>query len=169
MAKPKQPRNKVPHNQITPELLRSLFSYNKNTGLLTRIKNGRRAGFIASNGYFYVSVGNRWLLVHRVIWAIETGHWPKNKIDHKNRIRSDNTWGNIREASDIENGRNISVGNRNTSGFKGVSFHRASKKWRAQIVAAGTFYSLGLHKTREQASNAYKEAAKKLHTDFASF
>ena len=46
----------------------------------------------------------------------------------------------------------------NTSGYTGVSWHKASNKWAAAIHANGKNKALGYFTDKEEASNAYKEA-----------
>ncbi len=169
MATKREPRSKIPRKFITPEYLKTIFLYDPKTGKLTRRKNNKKAGFVASNGYLYVVVGGNWLLVHRVAWAIVTNNWPSRKIDHRDRNKTNNRLCNIRQASDSENCANKCKSTNNTSGYKGVSFHAQDKLWRAQIVFYGKYFSIGLFKTAEEAYAAYCEAAKKIHGDFASF
>jgi hypothetical protein len=55
----------------------------------------------------------------------------------------------------------------NTSGFKGVTFHRKMKKWVAWIRAGGKNVYLGLHSTPEAAHDAYVKAAVRVYGEFA--
>lgn len=55
----------------------------------------------------------------------------------------------------------------NTSGYKGVSWHKKRKKWTAEIQADGRRKYLGLYTTAEEAHQAYQDAAKALHCEFA--
>jgi hypothetical protein len=55
----------------------------------------------------------------------------------------------------------------NTSGYKGVSRH-VNGLWRARIVINGKEYTT-YHKTRAEASKAYKEMSRKLHGEFSNF
>lgn len=79
-----------------------------------------------------------------------------------NGIKNDNRWLNIRRASRTENNRNASKPKNNTSGFKGVSFHNPTGKYRAYCTINGKQIHLGLYATHEL---AYKErtAYAKLH------
>lgn len=88
-------------------------------------------------------------------------------IDHKNRDRSDNRLANLREASRSQNAWNRGLDRRNTSGHKGVTFVRATGKWRAIIGFKGKFIFLGGYKTKEAAAKAYADAATRLHGEFA--
>lgn len=58
--------------------------------------NGRRQLRIAS-GFYYSS---------RLAWLYMTGSWPKDQIDHINRIKDDDRWENLREANQSQNSYN---------------------------------------------------------------
>lgn len=51
---------------------------------------------------------------------------------------------------------------RNTSGFRGVSRHKASGRWLANICHDGRTRHIGLYDSPEDAARAYDERAKKL-------
>lgn len=103
------------------------------------------------------------LLVHRAIWAIVTGEWPLSEIDHINRVRDDNRWVNLREATDAEQSWNRSMAANNTSGFVGVSWHKPLRKWRTQIQVNTRKRHIGYFPTRELAYEAYLAAKARLH------
>ena len=96
---------------------------------------------------------------------MKTGKWPVHDIDHKNRVRNDNRFDNLREASDGENSRNaVKV----KDGFRGV--HRAAsiiEKWEARICVNSQSIYLGVHSTPEAAARRYDEAAREFHGEFA--
>lgn len=56
----------------------------------------------------------------------------------------------------------------NTSGFKGVTFHKSSQKWMARIHLDNKPIYLGLHPTREDAAVVYNEKALELFGEFAN-
>ena len=58
----------------------------------------------------------------------------KKCVDHINGIRLAYTISNLRWSSDEENFHNRILSNRNTSGFKGVSWDNQKNKWRAIIT-----------------------------------
>lgn len=91
--------------------------------------------------------------------------WPL--IDHINGDGLDNRRANLRQATHAENMRNRRIGSNNTSGFKGVSLHKASGRWVAQICADNVRHHLGYHDTPTEAAIAYDAAARELHGEFA--
>lgn len=98
-----------------------------------------------------------------------TGENSQKQIDHINGNRADNRWLNLREADSCQNRQNMKRSSRNTSGFKGVSWHERGQKWMAQIACRGGREHLGLFDTIEAAYAAYCAAAKRLHGEFARF
>lgn len=54
----------------------------------------------------------------------------------------------------------------NTSGYRGVYWHRGISKWGAQIMFQGKHYSLGYYSDIKQAVIARKQAEEELHRDF---
>lgn len=168
------------------ELVRQLIRYEPETGNLYWLPrpesmfdaprdaiafNGRFAGreaftAIGSHGYKNGRVLGCTLLAHRLIWALETGHWPKDQIDHVNGIRTDNRIENLREASNSQNSMNQGVRADNTSGHKGVCWHSGAKKWRAYINLNGKRTHLGFFSCARMAGAAYAKANKTMHRDY---
>lgn len=89
------------------------------------------------------------------------------EVDHINGDGLDNRRCNLRLAKHAENMRNRRMPASNTSGFKGVSWHTRSRKWKAQICIGGRPTSLGLFTTPEAAHAAYVEAAVAFYGEFA--
>jgi hypothetical protein len=87
-------------------------------------------------------------------------------VDHVNSDGLDCRRSNMRVASTSQNAHNSRKSKSNTSGFKGVYFHKASRKWMAQIQLLGGKFYLGLHPTANEAYVAYCEASKDLHGAF---
>lgn len=91
------------------------------------------------------------LLAHRVAFALATGSWSKEDIDHINGARSDNRLCNLRQASRSENARNARLPSKNTSGHIGVRWHTKSGKWLAYICSQGSRKHLGVFTDIEDA------------------
>ncbi len=100
-------------------------------------------------------------VMHRVIMP----DWPK--VDHANRDRLDNQRHNLRQCSDQQNSRNRKARCNSATGLKGVSFHKATGKWRA-VIYAEKQVSLGLFASPQQAAKAYDAAAIRMFGDFAA-
>lgn len=103
---------------------------------------------------------------HRVAWALQTGAWPKDELDHKNGIRDDNRFDNLREATHAQNNQNKPAQSNNKSGHKGVHRHSQNPKWVSQIRVDGKRRNLGSFDTVEEAAAAYNAAAKALQKEF---
>jgi hypothetical protein len=129
----------------------------------------RRRGVTAgsrsnSNGYVHIRIDLVPYLAHRLAWLVQTGSWPTKTVDHRNGVRHDNRWDNLREATPVEQGQNIKKHVDNTSGFVGVSFDRTKGKWRAAIGVNLRQVFLGYFDTPEEASAAYLAAKAQHHT-----
>lgn len=162
-------------NEVSIHLLRHEFRYNPTTGLLTNRVNrsrcaliGEEAGKLSSRGYRQVGIRGALYSVHRVAWAIHFGYWPTRLIDHINGVRDDNRISNLRLANFEESSRNRRASRRNTSGAKGVTFHKQTGRWQAQIGCGGRNHYLGLFNTVDLAQQAYERAAKRLHGEFSN-
>ena len=158
--------------ELTAHDLRRGLSYDPETGIFRwssprpKIKVGTIAG-TEQCGYWMIHFSGVDYHAHRLAWLYMTGEWPSGGVDHKNRDRLDNRWANLREANQSQNGANIGLLRSNTSGFKGVSFHKRARKWHAYIKSGRRRIHLGLHETAEDAAAAYDAAAKRIFGDFA--
>jgi hypothetical protein len=107
-------------------------------------------------------------LAHRVAWLYMTGEWPAGDIDHINNNRSDNRFSNLRPATRSLNIANSTKKKSNSSGFKGVSFSKANRKWFAKITVNYRQQSLGYFNTPQEAHAAYVHAAREAFGEFAN-
>jgi hypothetical protein len=89
------------------------------------------------------------------------------EIDHRNTIRSDNRWKNLRAVTRTQNNANLPRLKSNTSGFKGVYFCQNTSRWRARVHMHNKMMCLGRFDTPEEAHAAYAVAAKKYFGEFA--
>lgn len=170
-------------NEISVEVLRDIISYDAQLGLLvwkarsadyfsdratpnqvatwnTKFA-GQECGRIEKHGYRIVGIFHKTFKAHRVAWALHYGSWPKGIIDHINGVKGDNRIENLRLASPAQNSRNRAPQARARSGYKGVSFHRASNKWEVRIMVDGKRKCLGTFSCRHEAARCYNEHAAK--------
>lgn len=159
---------------MSPEDVKNIFYYDPETGDMfwRERKQGRKFGKIGTpdkDGYLVVHMNFRKerYPVHRLAWAFINGEWPKDQIDHINGVKSDNRLVNLREANTMQNMRNVPKQSHNSSGLKGVSWHKLRGKWRADIKNNGKRIWLGLHDCPAAASFSYQIAADKMHGQFA--
>lgn len=161
---------------LTASRLRELLDYDHATGHLlwkvARSWNAREhdvAGVVdASRGYRKIKIEGARHLAHRLVWLHVHGTWPAGLIDHINGRRDDNRIENLREATRQCNAANSKRSKNNSSGFKGVSWHRSDRKWRATISVCGRQIFLGNFETKEYAHAAYLNAASRHFGDYAS-
>jgi hypothetical protein len=172
----------MPRNTLTAERLRELLDYSivsgrfyrrldsvaGRYGSVTTARAGDAAGTVhKASGYVYLTVEGRRYLAHRLAWLWVTGDWPSHQVDHENGLRSANAWTNLRAATNPQNNANKGAHRRNTTGLKGVSLHRKTGKWLAQVSHLGQYNYGGLHPTPEAAYAAACSLRTALHGEFA--
>jgi len=123
--------------------------------------------YLNSNGYVMTRFkqGNK-KRVHLTIHSIILGR-PDSYIDHEDDNPLNNKKSNLRICTQSQNTANKRKQSNNTSGFKGVSWHKTRSKWRASIRFEYKQYHLGLFKSKGEAAFVYNAAAEKLHGEFA--
>lgn len=87
------------------------------------------------------------ILMHRFLNNTPVGFFT----DHINRDRLDNRKENLRTVTASQNLHNRPAQRNNTSGIKGVSWHKGAKKWRAWIQIERKPIHLGLYKDKTDA------------------
>ena len=147
---------------ITQSELKSYLSYNSDTGLFTwlvslsnRTKIGKIAGSIYLNGYVYVGLLGKQHRAHRLAWFYVNGTWPKDQIDHINRVKHDNRISNLRESTCRKNARNRSD---NFNKEVGVGHDKTSDRYIAKIRMNNKLIHLGVFEDLQSAIQARKEA-----------
>lgn len=92
------------------------------------------------------------------------------RVDHIDHDGLNNTRTNLRAASHAENAWNQRLRSNNTSGFKGVHWHKRTGKWMARIrTGEGRRIYIGRYLTAYGAAVAYDAAARELHGEYACF
>lgn len=167
------PSKGLAKKDLTQERLKYLLHYDQDAGVFTwrvdriRVRAGERAGKIDGQGYVAIGIDGHRHAAHRLAFLYMTGVWPSSFVDHINSDRSDNSWCNLRVATNSQNQANVLRWSHNTSGFKGVSWHKSTGRWQANIRSEGGKKSLGYFDTPEAAYEAYCTAAFALHGEFA--
>lgn len=170
-------------DEITPAVVRELFDYDPETGVLTwprrtsakwnknargmAIFNGRFADKPALDvidGHDYLSghaLGFK-LYAHRVAFCHFHGRWPDHNIDHDNGNRADNRIENLFDRPQVQNARNMKRTRHNTSGVTGVFFDSDTGLWRASIGVDNKTKCLGRYHNKRNAVTIRKLAERLL-------
>ena len=122
-----------------------------------------------SNGYARTAVYDRTkkgrcnrLYAHRIVAERMLGRKliKGEVVDHINGIRLDNRRENLRIGTwktNAQNRRPMSA-----SGFRGVSLHKGTGRWQAQVRCDGISYYCGLHETPQDAGAAAEAKRREL-------
>ena len=111
------------------------------------------------------------VFMHRIILSRMLGRelLPREEVDHIDTNPLNNCRENLRLATPTQNGANRNRRRDNTSGYKGVSYSKFAKKWKAAIQVKGKSSHIGYFDNAEQAYEAYCKAAKEIFGEFARY
>jgi hypothetical protein len=145
--------------------LHQRFWYDPETGFLHHkhakpgVFKDAFAGNVSKRGYVQLGIGDTRYQAHRVIWCMQTGEDPKHlAVDHRNGIKSDNRFENLRLATTQQNNWNV----------PGRCIERyPSGNYCARIRHNGKLLTLGTFPTFEEAAAAYDAKALELRGEFA--
>lgn len=104
-----------------------------------------------------------YVAMHRHLMGNPVGQ----EVDHKDGDGLNNRRSkNLRIATKTENRRNRRLSKDNTSGTKGVSWHKRDMRWCAQISVENRIIHLGSFETKDLACRAYCDASARFHGEF---
>lgn len=152
---------------LTAERLREVIIYDPGTGEFRwRISRpgcvaGRVAGTIKPEGYQQIEVDGRLYRGARLAVLYMTGAWPPpgKLVDHRDGVRDNDRWKNLRVVTYSQNARNRRA--TTASGRVGV-YAVKNGRWTATIWLDGRNRNLGTHESLKAAA-AVREAAERMH------
>ena len=147
----------------TLDIIRSRYSYDPETGVVTQKLTSKAVSGRCKRGYGRVRIDKQYYQLHRVIWVLMTGDDPGDKlIDHINRDPTDNRWNNLRLVT-------VSQNQQNTTGWNIYRDKREgrSKPWRATIRHEGKLQVIGTYACPLIARLAFEDKAKDIRGDYS--
>ena len=124
------------------------------------VAKGRIAGSVyrdkQGKAYIRVRLKGRDYLAHRLIYAMVTGKWPEELIDHKNGCGTDNRWCNLRLATHADNHKNVRLRKDNISGHIGIT--ASNGRYKARVRLQGRTILCKTFDLIEEAISARNEA-----------
>ncbi|KKP81585.1 MAG: HNH endonuclease [candidate division WS6 bacterium GW2011_GWD1_35_594] len=142
--------------------LRKLVKYSKITGLFTwkkarpGVSVGEQCGHVDKDGYVRIRLAGRKYYAQVLAWFYVTGEWPSGQVDHRDRVRTNNKWRNLRDVEPVVNANNRGKFSTNTSGVSGID--RSRGRWRVRITVEGKRVQVGLFRRFAAARSARREA-----------
>ena len=140
-----------------------------------KIKAGDEAGYInytrsGPRRKIRITVDGKSKLFLRshIVYYKTYGEWPTQTLDHIDGDTLNDHIENLQLCSHAENLRKQRMHKDNSSGYKGVTWHKRDRKWRAQIRVDSKVKHLGYFDDKHDAARAYNEAARKYFGKFAS-
>jgi hypothetical protein len=151
--------------------LHELFAYENGKLLWKKSGSGRNvgdeAGMVTEKGYRRIKIDGLLHMAHRLVWAYHFDQVPEY-IDHIDGNKCNNTIGNLRPATKIQNGYNIPLRANNKSGVKGVYWAAREQKWVAELSVNRKIQRIGSFDDLELADLVAMEARNKYHGEFAN-
>lgn len=164
---------------LSQDQVKKLFDYREDGYLIRKnntsgpcSKKGMVVGYIPksitrNNRYITTKISGKHWCVHRLIFLWHNGYIP-DQIDHINRNTLDNRIENLRETTASQNICNRKLFSNNTSGMKGVHWHKHKKKWFVYVDINKKRKSIGYFDDIELAELVSIEAREKYHKSFAN-
>lgn len=157
---------------ITQDRLKALVSYDTDTGLFYRKVLSRGQGNTTTpigsnvgNGYLDASIDGRRYYLHRLAMIYVNGSVGDDMdVDHKNHIKSDNRFENLREVPHSVNQQNQRKAKKSSmTGLLGVTYRKKIGAYVAQISISGVNKHIGCYATADLAHEAYVTAKRAFH------
>lgn len=145
--------------ELTQSRLKELLDYNAETGIFTwkvnkgRVKAGSVAGTDNGDGYRRIGIDGNYHLEHRLAFLFMTGEMPKAgmDVDHRNGIKDDNRFSNLRVVTKSVNLQNQRKAQRNNLSTGIPNVYPSGKGFRVMMKVDGKQKYFGTYDTMELA------------------
>lgn len=156
---------------VTKAQVLDLFDYRDGTlywkiSRTNGVKVGDQVGTIKSSGYMQTAVNGKSITVHRVVFLMHHGYLPE-QVDHADGDKLNNRIENLRDATSAQNNSNRGLPANNTSGIKGVCWHKTNMKWSVSISVNKKRSYFGAYDDLELAELVAIEARNKYHGGYS--
>ena len=131
---------------LTQAKLKEILHYDPETGIFTwKTKRmfGKVAGTITHKGYTQIKINKKCYCAGRLAILYMEGNFPKDQVDHNNRIRNDDRYSNLTCCNQSFNMQNTRTAKNNLTGIKRVGRCNTRNKYTAKIVIDRKFKGLG--------------------------
>lgn len=137
---------------------------------------GRPAGSIShapsqpNKPYWRVKLLDGLALAHRVVYSIDKNVELSTdvEIDHRDSDGLNNKTFNLRSANRTLNNHNQVTRKDNTSGIKGLNYHKQNGTWYGVVHFNGRRYSTGYSPSKEIIIELVRELRESLHKEFTN-
>jgi hypothetical protein len=143
------------------------YKMNRNTKMGVGFDYLNRVGYMCFNHRPEKKLKKQNFLSHRILYYLHHGELPAI-LDHIDGNPLNNSIDNLRAATPSGNARNCRSAKNSSSKYLGVCWHKAAKKWRAQIKINGEVKYLGCFTCEKEAARAYNKAAAEHFGEFAN-
>jgi hypothetical protein len=159
---------------LTQERLKEVLYYHPESGdfvrlvaLCGRALVGQQVGTPDAAGYLTSKIDGKTYKLHRLAFLYVLGRWPDPECDHRDMVKNNNEWSNLREASLGENRRNVGPRKGNTTGIKGIRFDRRRGTYVVDLQTNKQRHNYSGIKTLEEAIEVCAQLLVTFHGEFA--
>jgi hypothetical protein len=128
---------------------------------------GNEHAVVRGNGYLCVSLDRTRYPISRLVMMVFNPNFDQNlAVDHIDGNPHNNRLDNLRMATSAQNSYNRGTPSTNTSGHKGIRWHKRDKSWEALITIHGKQHSKYFGNDKQAAIAWRQEKEKELFAEF---
>ncbi|HGV9335235.1 TPA: AP2 domain-containing protein [Raoultella planticola] len=149
---------------VSIEYLQMMLDYDPDTGVFTwkvspsiKLPVGSVAGSKNGDGRNQIMVNGKSYSARRLAWLFTYGGWPEGKVGHINGVKDDDRIAFLCNYTPDNLQERERPAKNNTSGARGVSWHKGTNKWVAHCRVNGKTQNLGSFTEFEQAAQVVRK------------